>query len=394
MKILVVTHDSNFSGGANRSLFSVITDLVNKYNVEVEVLLPKSKGKLNDKLDEIGVKWVSAKYFGVVSGIRNDGKDFLRKCKVKIGYYIEKIQAKILYKKFKNKGLDFVYTNTRLPMIGANIAKYLNIPHVIHVREFGTVKPLWGKWSYKDIYRMSDKIILISEALKQDFDKHIPSDKSIVIHNGVSYEESGFKEKKFDDLIQICIVGRLVPDKAQEEAINAINYIIKNKLTNRKLILNIIGSSPKRSHLNWYAEKLYKKVDELGLNNNVIFHGEISDTKKIRESMNIELVCSICETFGRVTVEAMRSSLYVIGTNTGGTPEIIEDGITGVLYKQGDFIDLANKILQAISDENEYNLVRKNGYNSCLDNFTMSKNVKQIFDVFSSLEKNERKDKI
>lgn len=145
MKILVVTHDSNFSGGANRSLLMVLTRLKKEYGVEIEVLLPKKKGKLNDKLTENNIPWFSHTYFGVVSGIRKDGKDILRYAKIYIGYFLEHILAIRLSKKLKNKNFDLVYTNTRLPIVGAKIAKRLKIPHICHVREFGTVKPLWGR---------------------------------------------------------------------------------------------------------------------------------------------------------------------------------------------------------------------------------------------------------
>ena len=186
MKILVVAHESNFTGGANRSLMMVIEKLKEKYNAEVEVLLPSKEGEFNKKLDEIGVKWYYIfPYFGVMSSIRNDGKDILRYGKVYVGYIIEHILSIIAAKKLKKNNYDIVYTNTRLPIVGAKIAKRLHIPHVIHVREFGAEKPLWGFWRYKDIYKMSTNIICISNALKEKFSEYVPADKLITIHNGI-----------------------------------------------------------------------------------------------------------------------------------------------------------------------------------------------------------------
>src|SRR5690242_17450826 len=101
MKILVVTHDSNFSGGANRSLYTVLTKLKSQYNVEIDVLLPKKTGQLNEKLDEAKIPWFSHTYFGVISGIRNDGKDILRYGKVYVGYFIEHWLSVLLKKKLE-----------------------------------------------------------------------------------------------------------------------------------------------------------------------------------------------------------------------------------------------------------------------------------------------------
>lgn len=387
MKVLIVTHDANFSGGANRSLYANIKELKNKYGAEFLVLLPSDKGALNKKLDEINVPWISTRYFGVVSGLRHDGKDLIRRIKVFLGYYIEKNKARKIYKKIKDQHIDLVYTNTRLPMIGANIAKLLNIPHVVHVREFGTVEPLWGKWDFKTMYAMSDKIILISEALKQQFTSNgVPEDKLIVSHNGISYNNVAYKEDRISDKkeIHLILTGRLVPDKGHKDAIYAIHRIITEKQLNKDIYLHIVGSSPKRTHIGWYEQEIRGLVKELNMEKNIIFEGETQDMPKMREQMDIELVCSICETFGRVTVEAMRSGVFVIGSNTGGTPEIIQNGYNGYLYEQGNMNDLADKILLALSDEHKFNLIRRNAWEFSEGNFTVEKNCKEIYEVLVS----------
>lgn len=383
MKILVVAHESNFTGGANRSLMMVIEKLKEKYNAEIEVLLPSKNGDFNRKLDEIGVKWYYIfPYFGVMSSIRNDGKDILRYSKVYIGYIIEHILSIVASKKLKKNNYDIVYTNTRLPIVGAKIAKRLHIPHVIHVREFGAEKPLWGFWRYKDIYKMSTNIICISNALKDKFSEYVPTDKLVTIHNGIDSPlnlKCDF-EKKNKKTFDLILTGRIVPDKGQDEAILAVNKLIKKGYND--IILHIVGSTPKRTHISWYEDKLKKLVNENNLQENVIFHGEVKDMIKIRENMNVELMCAIRETFGRVTVEGMRSGLAIIGSNTGGTLEIVEDGINGILYKQGSYDDLADKIELLYKDREYMKKIAEEGYKYSQVNFTPDKNVEKIYEVF------------
>ena len=55
-------------------------------------------------------------------------------------------------------------------------------------------------------------------------------------------------------------------------------------------------------------------------------------------------MCSRSEAFGRVTVEYLRRGRPVIGTRSGGTPELVEDGVTGFLYEPGDCTALAHRI--------------------------------------------------
>ena len=387
MKVLVVAHDSNFVGGANRSLYTNILYLRKKYNIDILVLFPSKKGEMNSKLDIDKIPWIHCKYFGVTSGKRHDGKDILRIFKVKFGYYIEKIQAKLIVRNLKNQKIDIVYTNTRLPMIGANIASLLNIPHVVHVREFGAEEPMWGRWDFETMSRMSNKIILISNALKKQFIQNkVPESKIIVSYNGINYDSVNYKYKDLNSsTINLIITGRLVPDKGHEDAILALNHIINNKLSNKNFILHIVGSSPKQMHINWYENKLKKLIEQLGLKNNIIFEGEIKDMHSMRSNMDIELICSIRETFGRVTIEGMRSGLFVIGSNTGGTPELISNGYNGFLYEQGNYLDLAEKIIRACSDVEKFNLIRKNALDFSKNNFTVEKNCICIYSVFCSL---------
>ena len=389
MKILVVAHDSNFNGGANRSLIMVMEKLIKDYGVFFEVITPKKNGPLNKKLDEMNIKYYSLPYFGAVSVIRDDGKDWMRRGKVFFGYYIENLWSIIFHRKLKNSEFDLVYTNTRLPILGALIAKRLNIPHVVHAREFLGDRPLFGKWGYKEVYRFSSRIILISNSLRNDFANHVPNDKLIAIHNGIDSPLGlapaflNNKNKK-NSIFNILITGRLVPDKAQLDAIKATELLINEN--RKKIHLHIVGSTP-NIYDKWYADGLYKYVDENGLNGFVTFHGEVSDMVAIRKGMDIELMCAPKETFGRVTVEGMRSGLFLIGTNSGGTPEIITDYETGLLYEAENVEDLKEKIKIAINDSFLFEKIAKKGYGHAISNFTPEKNVSEIYQVFVSVIK-------
>lgn len=384
MKMLIVAHEQNFTGGANRSLLGNILKLRDTYKVEIMVLVPSASGEFNKKLTDEGIKWINAKYFGVISALRHDNKDWLRRLKVKFGYLIESVAAKKVLKKVKEFNPDIIYTNTRLPIVGALLAKKLSIPHVVHVREFGGEEPLWGKWGYEKMYELSSKIILISYALKEKFEEYVPSDKLVVSHNGIAYKNYIHKYKKLENEVHMILTGRLVPDKGHADAINALSYIYNNKLTDKNIVLHIVGSSPKRMHIQWYEEQIKKLAVEKGVQENVVFEGEIRDMFEFRKGMDIELVCSIRETFGRVTVEAMRSDLFVIGSNSGGTPELISNLKTGLLYEYGNYEELAQKILLVVNDNQLYNAVRKQAFDEACNKYTVEKNCAEIYEILKS----------
>lgn len=384
MKILVVAHDATITGGANRSLLMIMDGLREKYDARMEVLIPRPRGPLNDILTRKEIPWYGSLYFGVTSSIRKDGKDWQRLAKVYIGYLLETVLGAYYALKFRNKGFDLVYTNTRSPVVGAKIAKHLKLPHVVHAREFGAEQPVWGFWDYRAVYDNSDRIILISQALHDRFAEYVPQDKLVTIHNGIE-SPLGLEipDRSNADCFNMVLTGRIVPDKGHMEAFQALK-LLKEKGYD-KLHLYIAGSSQASMHIPWYEESLRKAVREMGLEENVTFCGEVSDMTALRKEMDAELMCAIRETFGRVTVEGMRSGLILIGTNTGGTPEIIEDGVTGLLYQQGDHRDLAEKIEKVYLDRTYGQKLAEAGYRFAQTHFTPEKNVQQVYQVLKSV---------
>lgn len=89
----------------------------------------------------------------------------------------------------------------------------------------------------------------------------------------------------------------------------------------------------------------------LGVEDLVSIHGATRDVGRYWSAAHVGLMCSECEAFGRVTVEAMRAGLPVCGTDAGGTPEIIDPGVNGLLSPAGDANALAANLMTLEVDE-------------------------------------------
>ena len=104
----------------------------------------------------------------------------------------------------------------------------------------------------------------------------------------------------------------------------------------------------------------------------------------VLEEANIICVCSKKESFGRVTIEAMMNQCVVIGSNTGGTIELITDNTTGFLYEIGDVQDLKTKIENVLNNDQLY-IVAKNAKEYAINNFTAEINAKKIMNIYSDI---------
>ena len=81
----------------------------------------------------------------------------------------------------------------------------------------------------------------------------------------------------------------------------------------------------------------------------------------------------------------MLCGTLVIASNTGGSLDIIKDGVTGLLYRQGDPLDLFNKCIYALRNKNEMQKIAENGRNFAYNELTAEKNASKIVDLYKEI---------
>lgn len=375
MNILAVTFDSELAGGANRSFLMVISELRERYQHKIHVIIP-NHGPIEKELQnaEFDFECVELKAVGVLLG--NSPKRILSKAKANWYALDHYVKARKYSKKAKAYGYDLVYINCANNLFGCYVARNLGIPYVWHFR--GLFLPeLYYVYNQRKLYNdPSARIIAISTSMQESLpiDAGIRMKQIVMVHNGLPFSNVKLSKQEWDHGIHIVLCGRLFIGKGHLDAIRAIG-----ELNNRgydEVYLHIAGDISNVNHD--YMNRLHRAIEFYKLGNHVIFEGQISDMAKFRENMNIELMCSICEPFGRVTVEGMRSGLIVIGANTGGTIDIIQDGYNGYLYQQGNSVDLADKLQYVIDNKEEALCVAKRAIDFTKTHFTVEQNVSAI----------------
>lgn len=156
---------------------------------------------------------------------------------------------------------------------------------------------------------------------------------------------------QFDNNLNFIYVGRLIKYKNVDVIIRAIYEKYGDKAT-----LHIIGEGAEEDNLRQLSR-------QLGLNNKVIFHGQLSRNKvyELMKKSYCFIMVSDNETFGMVYIEAMLAGCVTIASEAGGVDGVIIDGKNGFLSKQGNVAALV-KTLNRI-DENskqEITRIRKN----------------------------------
>lgn len=383
MTVLYINHEKNL-GGAARSLLGLIDEMIPKVNILV--LTPYKQGKFIEELKKRNIEYIAVRYFMCISYNKYNGafELLMRVLGCILAYSYNFFVAMILSLKLKNRGIDIIHSNSSVINIGLFLARFMNVRYVQHIREFieedfGWVPLPNRKMFEKNIDRHSDAIIFISQILmgkyKNKFDLH----KCECIYNGVD----GVRHQKTynKNSNNFLMASRIVPGKGHSTAIHAVDYLVK-KLGVKNFRIVFMGGGDQE-----YIKELKEEVIKLGIDKYIIFYGYCDDMEMARTNYKYELVCSQCEAFGRVVIEAMLAENIVIASNSGAIPELIVDKKNGYLYEKNNFEQLAFIMKQCVQNSDDQN-IREYAFNYAKNNFNRKKNAMLIYDLYNNILKN------
>ena len=142
-------------------------------------------------------------------------------------------------------------------------------------------------------------------------------------------------------------VGRYDRGKGQEHLVRAVAILRREGLELHALLLGEDTRDERQDR----GRRLAALAAEEGVQDRVHFRPFRMDVETAYRALDIFALTSLAETYGLVTIEAMASGLAVVGTASGGTPEILEDGVTGLLVPPADPTALAAALGRFARDE-------------------------------------------
>ena len=171
--------------------------------------------------------------------------------------------------------------------------------------------------------------------------------------------------------LTLILMGRFAEGKGQLEAIHAVHRLVQQG-ENIELLLVGAGHDDFSGHVKNYIEKhdLFS-IKAIGF---------VKDMNEYYQQADVALVCSRCEAFGRITIEAMKMGLPVIVSNTGANPELVKDGFNGFLYEYGNIEDLSQKILQ-FKDARIRHQIAQQAQRWALEKFTLNNYTQRLNEI-------------
>ncbi len=366
--ILYTSLSGQMLGGGQRSLL-LLLERLNRKKFKPFLVCP-SKGGLVEKAEKQGVETRIIK----MGRIKNPNVFSTAATVIKLKKFI------------KDKNIDLIHTDSpRQAFYAGRAARSTGMPLIWHVRVSTPEKKSFEKF----LFNRAHKVIAVSKAANQRFQGfESAQEKVVVIYNGVDLTEFNPQppdsqvREEFEiekDWILIGTLGQLIPGKGQDIFLKAAAQVVKQT---PKVKFMIVGDGIKA-----YKQKLEDLSKDLGLSQNVVFTGFREDIPRIMNLLDITVLPSTThlEGLSRVIIEAMASAKPVIATNSGGNPEAVLNGTTGILVPPEDSHSLAESILDLIRDEIKRNRMGEAGRKRAEKLFSIEKNISRIEKLYEEL---------
>jgi glycosyltransferase involved in cell wall biosynthesis len=283
---------------------------------------------------------------------------------------------------------DLLHANTNfMSQYSGVLSKLTKIPSVGHIRD---IEPLgrMGRW----IIRQNTKLIAISDAVKRYLvGEHILEHQIVRVHDGVDLRQYQSQKKippflkgrrgDFKTAVIVGVIGQIGKRKGHLYFLEAAQMIVQ---TYPDVVFWIVGKEPAHSKER-YTEQLYQYVQDNRLEQYVTFWGFRADIPEILAQLDILVLPSLQEPFGKIVIEAMAMEKPVVASNVGGVPEIVVDGKTGFLVPPGNSDTLRQALEQLIPDREKREKMGREGRKRVEQMFTLEKNVRATEQVYQDI---------
>ena len=296
-----------------------------------------------------------------------------------------------------NLKVDIVHTNSlKADILGGLAARLARLPVVWHVRD--RISPDYLPSAVVRVFQrmarvIPDRVIANSMSTLSTL-RELPHPnghssraersfhaRACVVHDGVRGDAAPTRREIRRNRLVVGIVGRISPWKGQDVFLKAA-AIVRKQFPDT--VFRVIGA-PLFGERN-YESQLFDLCRELDLAANVEFTGFIENVAEAIEDLDILVHAStLPEPFGQVIIEGMAACKPVVATSGGGVPEIVVDGVTGLLIPMKDVQAMADAIQRLIASPRDRQTMGENGRLRVDEHFLMKGAARKIERIYDNL---------
>lgn len=268
----------------------------------------------------------------------------------------------------------------------------VGIPVVAFSRGYTTENPkvAFYEWLDRRFLKRVNGIIFVSEGQRKRLESYgISGRRSWVIRNAVAVDSStdslsGDLRKEvlgrlgIPNAVEMVVsAGRLSPEKGHRFLVEAIG-MLRRSSNNTHFVF--CGDGP-------CQKELEKRAKELGISQFCHFVGFRKDIKDIFQAMDFMVLPSLTEGLPNVVLEAFACAKPVVAADVGGVPEIVEDGVNGILVPPGRSDLLAEAIKNCLAAPEKRRAMGEAGYHKVKSEFTFESQTQKLEAIYNEVLK-------
>ncbi len=295
------------------------------------------------------------------------------------------ITAKKLAKIIDEQNIEVIHLHWTNDIPVAVLAKKFSKskPKLVQTRNM-TMTRFKDDFYHKFLYKNMDMMLPVTYQVKEQIEKFVPDDirpKTETLYMGASSPFIITQDEKNDlrhsyglkESFTVGIVGRIEKGKGQYLVIDAVEKMIKDNIDAKALI---VGHSMEEA----YLDTLKSNINSKNIEDKVIFTGFTTKVQQLMQICDVIVLATNTETFGLVLIEAMKSKITIVGSDTGGPLEIIDDKENGLLFKTMNSDDLYTKLKYLYENSEEKDIFAQKGFDKA----------NEMFDDIKQFEKLEK----
>ena len=275
----------------------------------------------------------------------------------------------------------------RAELVGTRAAIALGVigrrrPYVVSTIHSSRVRSAEDREQLRRLTPHMDRLIAVSQAMvrkiRDEGRDSVPVD---LIYNGVDLERYDHQEPcctlheeyGMEPGSQIVgVVARLEPEKGHPTLLEAWPLVLRAA---PDAYLLVVGEGSQR-------DALERQARALRIAHRVVFTGRRDDVPAVTAALDVAVLPSYREAQGLTILEALALSRPVVASNVGGIPEVIDDGVTGLLVPPHDAPALAAAIVRFLSDHPYADTIARAGHDMVHDRFCIELMVKAIERIY------------
>ena len=273
---------------------------------------------------------------------------------------------------------EVVGTKAALALEAAGYAR----PYVVSTVHSSRVRPAEDRAVLHDLTPSIDRLIAVSNAIVDKIEEEGREGAPItLIYNGVNLERYDHQEPcctlreeyGMEPGSQIVgVVARLEPEKGHATLLEAWPLVLR---ACPDAYLLIVGEGSR-------CDDLKAQAESLKIAHRVVFTGRREDVPAVTAALDVAVLPSYREAQGLSVLEAMALSRPVVASDVGGIPEMIKDGVTGLLVPPHDAPALAAAISSLLRNHQLADMLGRAGHDLVHERFCLEQMIAEVAEIY------------